>query len=436
MIMRLLVYCIVSLLTFCTAVLGWDTNAGDESLVLDSISPGDTLWIDSVATHSGEKIVLNINLVNPDSINGVDVPLRYFYPDFLIDSISFAGSRIEGVFSMFGANVDTAHATVHLYALQMSGTSLPPGRGLLARLHITVPEEYPTRVISFDSTFIFPVSKLTFVSRYSKSFIPQFRKGFVSNTYSPALNDSVWVDTVTVSAGEHFAVAVHGKNEQPLSSIRVPLTYHSDNIVFDSARISGTRSSAAVMFDALNNSGNRQLLLAIGFSESLLLPVGSGPVAMLYFTCQPGGSSTQVVLDTTTISTVGLQFVLGAVFNHIISFPDFSRGLVNIQPASDVDDNGPALPAAFALEQNYPNPFNPTTAIAFALPRASQVTLEVYNVLGQKVRTLVDGMHQAGYYSVVFDGRDDARKELASGVYLYRLRTDTDTQTHKMILQK
>jgi hypothetical protein len=85
----------------------------------------------------------------------------------------------------------------------------------------------------------------------------------------------------------------------------------------------------------------------------------------------------------------------------------------------------------FALSQNYPNPFNPTTAIAFQLPNASRVTLTVFNVLGQKVATLVNSNMAAGSHTVSFDA-----KGLASGMYFYRLEAGTFTATKKMMLVK
>jgi flagellar hook assembly protein FlgD len=74
-----------------------------------------------------------------------------------------------------------------------------------------------------------------------------------------------------------------------------------------------------------------------------------------------------------------------------------------------------------ALAQNVPNPFNPETTISYELPEAADIRLIIADLSGQMVRTLVQGMHQAGRYSVVWDGRDTKGRVVASGVYLYRL---------------
>lgn len=90
-----------------------------------------------------------------------------------------------------------------------------------------------------------------------------------------------------------------------------------------------------------------------------------------------------------------------------------------------------SLPTEFSLGQNYPNPFNPATEISFSLPSASHVKLEIFNVMGQKVATLVDGQVEAGEHIVKWDG-----SKAASGVYLYRLQADDFVDTKKMILLK
>ena len=92
-------------------------------------------------------------------------------------------------------------------------------------------------------------------------------------------------------------------------------------------------------------------------------------------------------------------------------------------------------PEVYALENNYPNPFNPATTIKYQLPEAGEVTLEVYNMLGQVVRTLVDREFQgAGRYNYKWDATNDRGRSLSSGVYFYRITAGKDFQSHKRML--
>jgi phosphodiesterase/alkaline phosphatase D-like protein len=105
---------------------------------------------------------------------------------------------------------------------------------------------------------------------------------------------------------------------------------------------------------------------------------------------------------------------------------------VNIGVPTAVEgDPSDQQPAAYTLSQNYPNPFNPSTTINFTLPSGGFVTLEVRNVLGQLVATLVNESLPAGAHSVRFDA-----KGLASGTYFYRLRAGEVQEARKMILMK
>jgi len=99
-----------------------------------------------------------------------------------------------------------------------------------------------------------------------------------------------------------------------------------------------------------------------------------------------------------------------------------------IIPASPANEE---LPQTAQLDQNYPNPFNPTTQIRFALPEGSSVSLEVFNMLGQKVATLADGAFTAGWHTVSVDAGS-----WSSGIYLYRLRTESGQVQRQMILVK
>ena len=97
---------------------------------------------------------------------------------------------------------------------------------------------------------------------------------------------------------------------------------------------------------------------------------------------------------------------------------------------------GAGLPTKFALNQNYPNPFNPSTEIRFDLPTRSQVSIEIYNVLGQKVKTLVDEEKPAGPYIVDWNGTSDNGTQVSSGVYFYRMQAGSFVETKKMMLLK
>jgi len=118
---------------------------------------------------------------------------------------------------------------------------------------------------------------------------------------------------------------------------------------------------------------------------------------------------------------VGLPCVGGA--------PDL--GAFEYGTATTVSERALSSPQRFDLFQNYPNPFNPTTDIVYSVPKQSRVKLEVFNILGQKVATLVDETKIAGQYSVSFGASN-----LSSGAYIYWLSSETQTISKKMVLMK
>ncbi len=106
------------------------------------------------------------------------------------------------------------------------------------------------------------------------------------------------------------------------------------------------------------------------------------------------------------------------------------------EDASISKDEAAQVPESFMLGQNYPNPFNPDTRIDYTLASADYVTLEIINMNGQVVRTLVDEMQSAGNHTVTWDATDDGGKRVASGVYLYRLQAGDQVDSKKMTLLK
>lgn len=109
-------------------------------------------------------------------------------------------------------------------------------------------------------------------------------------------------------------------------------------------------------------------------------------------------------------------------------FYDYYRSLIYYTPSTSITEIGTA-PRTFELEQNYPNPFNPSSTIRYSLPKAANVRLDIFTLLGQTVATLVDVRQPAGNYSVLFDAAG-----LSSGTYVYRLSADGFVATRKMTL--
>jgi hypothetical protein len=109
----------------------------------------------------------------------------------------------------------------------------------------------------------------------------------------------------------------------------------------------------------------------------------------------------------------------------------FNENGISFPPVSISESSSDNLPDEIHLFQNYPNPFNPTTTIKFDLPKSSEVSLKIFNILGEEIATLVSDRLSAGSYSYEWDGNN-----LASGVYLYRLQAGEYVETRKMVLMR
>ena len=100
------------------------------------------------------------------------------------------------------------------------------------------------------------------------------------------------------------------------------------------------------------------------------------------------------------------------------------------------DDPVLPVPEQLTLYQNYPNPFNPSTTISFHLPKATACKVEIFNIRGQKVKTLLSGTMPSGKHSLIWDGEDESGRAVSSGVYCYRLITPESTKLGKMLMVK
>jgi hypothetical protein len=151
----------------------------------------------------------------------------------------------------------------------------------------------------------------------------------------------------------------------------------------------------------------------------------------------PKGTKPLTTLIGTTFTDSDVQ--VGTRYYYWLSAFDIAGNESKFSKASftvGVAERGGSVPTEYALEQNYPNPFNPETMIKYQLSGASHVRLRIFTALGQEIRTLVDGLQPAQYYSILWDGRDNAGNPLPSGVYFYRLETEKFTAVKKMVMMR
>jgi subtilisin family serine protease len=146
-------------------------------------------------------------------------------------------------------------------------------------------------------------------------------------------------------------------------------------------------------------------------------------------------SAGPITLNAGGVDTVAFAFLAGNSLAEMSDAATRAMNFYNLVMAVD-DEPQNILPKGYTLSQNYPNPFNPRTTIEYGLPARAHVELAIYNLLGQKVRTLTDQVQKEGSHAARWDGKDDYGDEVASGVYLYRLKAGEATLSRKMLLLK
>ncbi len=264
-----------------------------------------------------------------------------------------------------------------------------------------------------------------------------------------AYSGVVSVDIIEATAGEQVEVPVRLQdNDEPISAITIPLWKSSSMISLDSVSFAGSivpgnfvswLQPAGAIEDTIKIT-----LVGEWESPTPVITESEGILATLHVTVSPSAQPGFITIDSfytvdTFYSDLGgvieeEQRLLASDASGItVYLPDFNPGGVRVLVPTDIEDDiiAGGLPSDFALGQNYPNPFNPMTTIEYSLPRAGHVTLEIFNVLGQRIATPVDRYTSAGSFAVQFDA-----SPYPSGVYFYRLSHSEGVETRKMTLLK
>jgi formylglycine-generating enzyme required for sulfatase activity len=172
--------------------------------------------------------------------------------------------------------------------------------------------------------------------------------------------------------------------------------------------------------------------------KKLSLCIGFLVAVSLIFAIPCFGMISGTVIDAFggTVPVVKVTFTNEADSTRAYTTTTDVDGYYQISFSTSVGENieTSTIPASFTLIQNYPNPFNPSTVIPFTLSAAGQASLTVFNIQGQKLRTIAEGYFSAGCHSVMWNGADDRGRHVSAGVYLYQLRMGSKSETKKMLL--
>lgn len=235
---------------------------------------------------------------------------------------------------------------------------------------------------------------------------------------------------------DKLIVPIELKNVQPMAALDLPLKY-SKGVTLEEVTFDGTRSeNFDFKFANIDNANNQVIIgmIPMVYGNKTDLEPGSGVVANLVFRIDnPSLESVELTPIVTRNPDHSLMYVYTEGTELKSMEPELSGLVVALNGASTPES---ALPTKFALKQNAPNPFNPTTMVSYDLPKPTNVRLEIFNVLGQRVKTLVDGYQEAGSQSVMWDGTDRSGSSVASGIYFYRIQAGENSATMKMMMLK
>jgi hypothetical protein len=444
------------------------------------------LSISSDSTYPGEVAFVNIELENPEAISGYNIIISYDLSVLSIASVSTIGTRAEsfeyftyrlnyrgiiGDIGIFGlADIDNGIITENLPADSGSIVSLSfiVSTDLnYAGYAIPIRFEFRDGLLGNDNTLTNPDSSR--IDRDSISYSNGYIK--IRETSTGSIGD-ININGIPYEIGDIITLTnfFMFPGLYPLNAIQIlnsdvngdghgatiaDLVFMFNKLMYIiSGKLRPGHMAAKVEITAGKDFEKQNFYYN---SESdigglLLILKSSGNIHSspdLFSDMEENGMIVKSSVDGDLIriliySDDGTRMPSG--YNKFLEIDNNIEFIINDIQLSSIDgnllkaeitgDQNNLLPEKFIIHQNYPNPFNPTTELAFSLPVSSNVKLTVYNVLGQEVKCLVDGVLTAGHHSVVWDGRDKNGKAVSSGVYFYRLSAEDYSTEKKMLLLK
>ncbi|MGH7494358.1 MAG: type IX secretion system sortase PorU [bacterium] len=233
-------------------------------------------------------------------------------------------------------------------------------------------------------------------------------------------------NTQTDATGFKFPIAVGGLEVGGVDTTAPDLSIQivAGNVGADTVTQAFTLQITLADSSGINLFASGQKGIFLAFGE------GADVEVSRYFEYAPGSFTRGTLLYNVNGLPVGSQSIKAKAWDN---FNNLAEKQIHVYVA-EVKAQPPAnIPHTFALHQNFPNPFNPATRIRFDLPRNTRADVQIFDLLGRKVRTLMDEFRAAGSHQIVWDGHDDDGRTIASGVYLMRMRADDFVRVVKVI---
>ena len=284
----------------------------------------------------------------------------------------------------------------------------------------------------------------------------------------------IWMDSITVTSGANGIAIIDFKSANPYNPSFSNLTFTATDQDGNTSEFSPCYDFMIVAADIeVNNIADKDTVI-IGDTVTYTITVqNNGPETatdvtvtdtiasqMTYISDSTNQGSSFAVNNivtwdiaslsdgaSATLTIVTTADTIGTTNNKAFGFANeydatvqnnYSNYIVEtINPSTDINDGSLSdLPTNFYLAQNYPNPFNPETLIEFALSEKGFVSIEIYNIVGQKIKTLINSIKTAGIHSISWNGKDEFDHQVSSGIYLYRIEAKNFTESRKMLLLK
>ena len=437
-----------------------------------------TLSLDSLSVFPGEELEFDISLDNKLPVAGFNILFNYDRSAFQYLSLSNVGTR-TGDFEYFVVTVDDGGIGGNLRVIGIAdfgggATPLPAGDGAIATGRLRASSDLAFAGLSIPFPFRFqdgPTNDdntLTNTSgaRINQEEIEYIFGEIIIEDIGEILIGDINLNGIAAEIGDVIYFTNYFINPNLYSFS--PLQFANSDVNRDN--VAATVSDLVALINMLVNGSPAAKLGGSSMTAEVSLEKNAGDVVIRSESYNELGGvliefESTTAVDENTItdwpSEMTMDFHRDGSTHRVILYSlngqriesgyidllriagdaDVSISKVEMGSAEgwpvEVAMNAPvSLPAEYTLSQNYPNPFNPETQIDFSLPVGGDVELTVLNVLGQRVITLAGGRFPAGNHTVRWDGNDAGGRSVASGIYLYRLKTEERSFTRKMLLLK